>query len=149
MVYVLCFLPDLIKYLLLFVSNMTKCLPTSLPKCPLPLVFVPPTVYSWEENWQNIKVHFSNVLPQFEALKLAHASLQWKLSFGGQHRKTPVREAPPKLAQKAFGHCPNSDYTPPALKRALWGTFFLGRFEQICQITVLTVHKCTKHPGKP
>ena len=29
------------------------------------------------------------------------------------------------------------------------GALFPGRFEQICQITVLTVHKCTKHPGKP
>ena len=54
------------------------------------------------------------------------------------------------IARTLFGHCPNSDCTPPpALKRALWGTFFPGRFEQICQITVLTVHKCTKHPGKP
>ena len=61
-----------------------------------------------------------------------------------------IREAPLELAPPLFGHCPNSDYTPPpALKRALWGTFFPGRFEQICQITVLTVHKCTKHPGKP
>ena len=61
-----------------------------------------------------------------------------------------LREAPLRLASPLFGHCPNSDYTPPpALKRALWGTFFPGRFEQICQITVLTVHKCTKHPGKP
>ena len=144
MVYVLCFLPDLIKYLLLFVSNMTKCLPTSLPKCPLPLVFVPPTVYSWEENWQNIKVHFSNVLTQFEALKLAHASLQWKLSFGGQHRKTPVREAPPKLAQKAFGHCPNSDYTPPRTQTGTLGHFFPAWFERLCQITILRVCKCHK-----
>ena len=63
---------------------------------------------------------------------------------------TNLREAPLKLAAPLFGHCPNSDYThPPALKRALWGTFFPGRFEQICQITVLTVHKCTTHPGKP
>ena len=58
-----------------------------------------------------------------------------------------LREAPTKT--KAVGHCPNSDCTPPALKWALWGTFFPGRFEQICQITVLTVHKCTKHSGKP
>ena len=49
------------------------------------------------------------------------------------------REAPLKNMQPLFGHCPNSDSTPPlALKRALWGTFFPGRFEQICQITVLT-----------
>merc|ERR550532_284372 len=54
------------------------------------------------------------------------------------------REAPLRLASPLFGHCPKSDYTPPpALKRALWGTFFPGRFEQICQITVLTVHNCT------
>ena len=51
-----------------------------------------------------------------------------------------LREAPRRLALHLFGHCPNSDYTPPALKRALWGTFFPDRFEQICQITVLTVH---------
>ena len=29
------------------------------------------------------------------------------------------------------------------------GHFFSDRFEQICRITVLTVHNCTKHPGKP
>ena len=57
-----------------------------------------------------------------------------------------LREAPPNLASPLFGHCPNSDYTHPP---ALWGTSFPGRFEQICRITVLMVHKCTKHPGKP
>ena len=66
-----------------------------------------------------------------------------------------LREAPLKLASPLFGHCPNSDYTPPpALKRALWGTFFPGRFEQICQFTVLTVQtppksrKCPFELGK-
>ena len=34
------------------------------------------------------------------------------------------REAPFNLSPPLFGHCPNSNYTPPALKRALWGTFF-------------------------
>ena len=36
---------------------------------------------------------------------------------------------------------------PLALKQALWGTLFSDRFEQICQITVLTVQSVTKHPG--
>ena len=56
-----------------------------------------------------------------------------------------LREAPLKLASPLFGHCPNSNWTPlPALKRALWGTFFPGRFERLCQITVLRVCKCHK-----
>ena len=53
-----------------------------------------------------------------------------------QHNKTPkmskcwpVREAPFNLLTPPCGHCPNSIYTPPpALKRALWGTFFQARF---------------------
>ena len=40
------------------------------------------------------------------------------------------REAPLRKLQGLFGHCPNSDRTPsPSLKRALWGTLFLGRYE--------------------
>ena len=36
-----------------------------------------------------------------------------------------LREAPLKFMLGAFGHCPFSFCTPrPALKRALWGTFF-------------------------
>ena len=39
------------------------------------------------------------------------------------------REAPFNLSPPLFGHCPNSNYTPPpALKRALWGTFFRRDF---------------------
>ena len=38
--------------------------------------------------------------------------------------------------------------TPP-LKRALRGTFFLDRFEQFCQIIVLTVPKCHKASWQP
>ena len=78
---------------------------------------------------------------------LVHRHRVWKYCLHSE--EIPLREAPIRLAAPLFGHCPNSDYTPPAPKRALWGTFFPGRFEQICQITVLTVHKCTKHPGKP
>ena len=40
-------------------------------------------------------------------------------------RLTQLREAPPKLNLCSFGHCPNSHWTPPpALKRALCGTYF-------------------------
>ena len=40
-----------------------------------------------------------------------------------------VREAPFNKSPPLFGHCPNSIYTPPpALKRALCGTFFQARF---------------------
>merc|ERR1712020_66919 len=43
--------------------------------------------------------------------------------------KCPVREAPFNKSPPLFGHCPNSNYTPPpALKRALWGTFFQALF---------------------
>ena len=39
--------------------------------------------------------------------------------------KISFREAPFSLSPPPFGHCPNSIYPPPpALKRALWGTFF-------------------------
>ena len=33
-----------------------------------------------------------------------------------------LREAPLRKLQGLFGHCPNSDRTPPSLKQALWGT---------------------------
>ena len=40
-----------------------------------------------------------------------------------------IREAPFNLSPPLFGHCPNSNYPPPpALKRALWGTFFRRDF---------------------
>ena len=42
----------------------------------------------------------------------------------------------------AFGHCPNSDWTP-ALNRALW-----DQFGEICKITVVAVNKCPKPSGQ-
>ena len=43
-----------------------------------------------------------------------------------------VREAPLQKMPGLFGHCPNSDCTPPpSLKRALWGTLFPDRLEQM------------------
>ena len=43
-----------------------------------------------------------------------------------------VREAPPKKLHTLFGHCPNSYRPPPpSLKRALWGTLFPGRMQQM------------------
>ena len=41
---------------------------------------------------------------------------------------TTFREDPFRLVPPLCGHCPNSNYTPPALKRALWGTFFRRDF---------------------
>ena len=59
--------------------------------------------------------------------------------------KGGVREAPLQMLSPLFGHCPNSNCTPrPSLKRAL----FSDRFQQIRQITVLTVHKCHKASWK-
>ena len=47
------------------------------------------------------------------------------------------REAPFKLMSPLCGHCPNSNYTPPALKRSLWGTFFQARFYHFTVFTIL------------
>ena len=68
-----------------------------------------------------------------------------------------VREAPLKKLQGLFGHCPNSDLifrpfirensdrTPrPSLKRALWGTLFPGRLEQMPFELQFSLHKCPK-----
>ena len=49
-----------------------------------------------------------------------------------------IREAPFNKSPPLFGHCPNSIYTPPpALKRALWGTFFQARFYHFTIFTIL------------
>ena len=55
-----------------------------------------------------------------------------------------VREAFLKFTQGAFGHCPFSFCTPPRTQTGTLGHFFPGRFEQLCQITVLRVYKCHK-----
>ena len=73
------------------------------------------------------------------------------------HRHTgPVREAPFNLSPPLFGHCPNSNYTPPpALKRALWGTFFQARFSHFKGLyasgngnTCSSLNKFPKPPGQ-
>merc|ERR1712016_219435 len=56
------------------------------------------------------------------------------------------------------GHCPNSNYTPPpppALKRALWGTFFQARFYHFTIFTIFltiflpfSLNKCPKPSGQ-
>ena len=64
-------------------------------------------------------------------------------------KPTLLREAPPKLSPGSKGHCPNSDCTPrPSVNRALWGTLFSDRIEQLCQNTVLMVISASNHPGK-
>ena len=67
-----------------------------------------------------------------------------KQSF--KHRVCPshFREAPIKFTQGAFGHCPYSFCTPPRTQTGTLGHFFPGRFERLCQITVLRVYKCHK-----
>merc|ERR1712001_472970 len=52
-----------------------------------------------------------------------------------------IREAPLRLASPLFGHCPNGNCTPPPHSN---GHFFPGRFERLCQITVLRVYNCHK-----
>ena len=39
---------------------------------------------------------------------------------------TSFREAPARLASPLFGHCPNSDYTPPRTQTGTLGHFFSG-----------------------
>ena len=67
-----------------------------------------------------------------------------------------LREAPDKKMPGLFGHCPNSDCTPPpSLKRALWGTLFPDRLEQMPFELQFSLHKCPKpswqgfRPPKP
>merc|ERR1712141_732129 len=58
---------------------------------------------------------------------------------------------PFKMVPPLFGHCPNSNYTPPALKRALWGTFFQARFYHFTIFTIFlpfSLNKCPKPSGQ-
>ena len=56
-----------------------------------------------------------------------------------------LREAPLRKLQGLFGHCPNSERPPPpSLKRALWGTLFPGRLEQMPFGLQFSLHKCPK-----
>ena len=59
----------------------------------------------------------------------------WNLNYKKKYVKY-IREAPTKIMTPIFGHCPS------AFGHS--GPLFSGRYEQICQITVLTVHKCCK-----
>ena len=57
----------------------------------------------------------------------------------------PIREAPLKIAPPLFGHCPNSDCPPPPRpQKGTLGHFFPGRFQRLCQITILRVCECHK-----
>ena len=63
----------------------------------------------------------------------------------GKDAALDVREAPLRLASPLFGHCPNSNCPPPPrTQKGTLGHFFSGRFERLCQITVLRVYKCHK-----
>ena len=56
-----------------------------------------------------------------------------------------IREAPVWKMPGLFGHCPNSDCTPPpSLKRALWGTLFPDWLEQMPFELQFSLHRCPK-----
>ena len=60
-----------------------------------------------------------------------------------------LREAPLRELQGSNGHCPNSNRTPrPSLKRALWGTLFPGRLEQMPFELHFHCISAPNHPGK-
>ena len=66
-----------------------------------------------------------------------------------------LREAPFNLSPPLCGHCPNSNYAPPALKRAPWGTFFQARFYLFTIFTIFltiflpfSLNKCPKPSGQ-
>ena len=68
----------------------------------------------------------------FSLLKSSGTKLNSTLSLS--LREAPFNEAPP-----LFGYCPNSNYIPPpALKRALWGTFFQARFYHFTIFTIFS-----------
>ena len=72
-------------------------------------------------------------------------SSQYHCEIASRRLASLLREAPSKLASPLFGHCPNSDCPPPPrTQTGTLGHFFSGRFEPLCQITVLRVCKCHK-----
>ena len=84
-----------------------------------------------------------------QSVKLVLPFIKFVLSTNYFLFNISLREAPPKLSPGSKGHCPNSDCTPPpSVNRALWGTLFSDRIEQLCQITVLMVISAQNHHGK-
>ena len=63
--------------------------------------------------------------------------------------KGDFREDPFSLTPPTFGHCPNSDWTPPpALNRALWGTFFQAIFTILQGCMLPKAVSAPNHLGK-
>ena len=59
--------------------------------------------------------------------KLQHRNCRWT-NCALCSKQMQLREAPFNFCICSFGHCPNSHWThPPALKRALWGTYFWAK----------------------
>ena len=66
-----------------------------------------------------------------------------------QNKIPEIREDPNTLTPPPFGHCPNSDWTPPpALNRALWGTFFRAIFYHSAGLYASENGKCPKPSGQ-
>ena len=60
-----------------------------------------------------------------------------------------LREDPFRLTPPTFGHCPNSNWPPPpALNRALWGTFFQAIFYHSAGLYASENGKCPKPSGQ-
>ena len=61
---------------------------------------------------------------------------------------TLLRKDPFELTPPTFGHCPNSDWTPPALNRALSGTFFRAIFTILQGCMLPKTVSAPNHLGK-
>ena len=60
-----------------------------------------------------------------------------------------LREDPNGLTPPPFGHCPNSDWTPPlAFNWALWGTFFRAIFTILQGCMLPKTVSAPNHLGK-
>ena len=81
------------------------------------------------------------------------------LSVSGHRRKGAVREAPFYLSPPLFGHCPNSNYTPPPHSNGHSGHFFSGAILPFFTIftifypfyhffTIFSLNKCPKPSGQ-
>ena len=66
-----------------------------------------------------------------------------------------LREAPFNLSPPLFGHCPNSNYTPPRTQTGTLGHFFQAQFYHFSPFlpfftlfTIFSLNKCPKPSGQ-
>ena len=68
--------------------------------------------------WNELKDILVEVLTQLGVCLCGRCPLLWP----GVPKMAQIREDPTKIYICSFGHCPNSHWTPPPVKRALCGT---------------------------